>query len=60
MEIHPIIISSIEACQWGANQVDFTWLDMEDILIENKLINSRSVASSIGGRKWTWVDYYLH
>ena len=50
MGIHPIIISSIGASQWGANQVDFTWLDMEDILIENKLINSRSVASSIGGR----------
>ena len=50
MGIHPIIISSIGASQWGANQVDFTWLDMEEILIENKLINSRSVASSIGGR----------
>ena len=50
MGIHPIIISSIGASQWGANQVDFTWLDMEDILIENKLINSRSVASSISGR----------
>ena len=50
MGIHPIIISSIGASQWGANQVDFTWLDMEDILIQNKLINSRSVASSIGGR----------
>ena len=50
MGIHPIIISSIGASQWGANQVDFTWLDMEDILIKNKLINSRSVASSIGGR----------
>lgn len=50
MGIHPIIISSIGASQWGANQVDFTWLDMEDILVQNKLINSRSVASSIGGR----------
>ena len=50
MGIHPIIISSIGASQWGANQVDFTWLDMEDLLIQNKLINSRSVASSIGGR----------
>ena len=50
MGIHPIIISSIGASQWGANQVDFTWLDMENILIQNKLINIRSVASSIGGR----------
>ncbi len=50
MGIHPIIISSIGASQWGANQVDFMWLDMEDILIQNKLISSRSIASSIGGR----------
>ena len=34
----------------GCKSSDFTWLDMEDILIENKLINTRSVASSIGGR----------
>ena len=50
MGISPVIISSIGASQWGANQVDFTWLDMESILVENGLFLSNSVAASIGGR----------
>ncbi|MBT3179806.1 MAG: poly-gamma-glutamate system protein [Candidatus Marinimicrobia bacterium] len=48
--IVPITITSIGASQWGANQVDFTWLDMEAILFNNDLIPSRSIAASIGGR----------
>ena len=48
--IHPISITSVGASQWGANQVDFTWLDMEKILFENDLIPTRSIAASIGGR----------
>ena len=50
MGVTPIIISSLGASQWGANQVDFTWLDMESILIENGLYLSSSIAASIGGR----------
>ena len=46
----PITITSVGASQWGANLVDFTWLDMESILFENGLILSRSIAASIGGR----------
>ena len=46
----PITITSVGASQWGANLVDFTWLDMESILFENGLIPSRSIAASIGGR----------
>ena len=46
----PITITSVGASQWGANLVDFTWLDMESILFENDLISSRSIAASIGGR----------
>ena len=46
----PITITSVGASQWGANLVDFTWLDMESILCENGLISSRSIAASIGGR----------
>ena len=48
--IHPISITSVGASQWGANQVDFTWLDMEKILFENDLIPAKSIAASIGGR----------
>ena len=46
----PITITSVGASQWGANLVDFTWLDMESILFENGLISSQSIAASIGGR----------
>ena len=50
MGVYPVIISSIGASQWGANQIDFTWLDMENILYENNLISNKSIAASIGGR----------
>ena len=48
--LYPISITSVGASQWGANQVDFTWLDMESILFKNDLIPSKSFAASIGGR----------
>ena len=48
--IYPISITSVGASQWGANQVDFTWLDMEKILFDNDLITTKSIAASIGGR----------
>ncbi len=46
----PIMITSVGASQWGANHVDFTWLDMEAILYNNGFITNRSIAASIGGR----------
>ena len=50
LDIYPISITSVGASQWGANQVDFSWLDMEKILLENDLIPAKSIAASIGGR----------
>ena len=50
IEAYPVTITSVGASQWGANQVDFTWLDMEKILYANQLISSRSISASIGGR----------
>ena len=50
MNIHPVVITSIGASQWGANDPDMTWLDMEKILFDNGLIPTRSIAASIGGR----------
>ena len=50
MGLIPIVITSVGASQWGANQTDFTWLDMESILFNKGLIKSRSVAASVGGR----------
>ena len=46
----PVIISSIGASMWGANNPDFAWLDMENYLYEKGIFHYRSVAASIGGR----------
>ena len=50
MGLIPMVITSVGASQWGANHADFTWLDMESILFNKGLINSRSGAASVGGR----------
>ena len=50
MDIHPVVITSIGASEWGANDPDMTWLDMEKLLFDNKFISTRSIAASIGGR----------
>lgn len=49
MKLKPIVISSVSASEWGANQVDFTWLDMERTLFEKKIFDVRSIAASRGG-----------
>ena len=50
LSVVPVTITSVGASQWGANHIDFTWLDMEKILYDNNLITNRSVSASIGGR----------
>ncbi|RMF10811.1 MAG: poly-gamma-glutamate system protein [Candidatus Neomarinimicrobiota bacterium] len=50
MGITPVAIASVGASQWGANQPDFTWLDMEQKLYHWGFIPSVSIAASIGGR----------
>lgn len=45
----PIIISSVGASTWGANNPDFTWLDMEQVLIKAGVWQWQSKAVSIGG-----------
>lgn len=47
--IKPIIISSVTASSWGANDPEFTWIDMEHELFEDKIFVNHSVAASIGG-----------
>lgn len=45
----PVILASVGASQWGANNEDFTWLDMENVLIDTGLISHRTSAASMGG-----------
>ena len=47
--LKPVIISSASSSQWGANQPEFLWLDMERALFDRGLIKHRSQAASIGG-----------
>ncbi len=49
MGINPIIITSVGASSWGANDPNFTWLDMEHYLMEIGLVSRRSIAASYGG-----------
>jgi len=47
--LKPIPITSVSASRWGANDPNLTWLDMERLLVEKRIIKHRSVAASIGG-----------
>lgn len=47
--LKPIIITSVGASNFGANDPNFTWLDMEHVLYESNVFHNRSVAASIGG-----------
>ena len=49
MNLNPTIISSIGSSAWGANEKDFTWLDIESLLNEKNIIEFKSIATSIGG-----------
>jgi len=48
-DLQPIIISSVSASQWGANDADFLWVDMERVLVDAKVFRFRSIAASRGG-----------
>ncbi len=49
MGLEPIVITSTGASSWGANDPNFTWLDMESILHHAGMLKQRSIAASIGG-----------
>ena len=49
MGVEPVVISSASASQWGANLPDLLWLDMERLLVEKRILSTRSIAASMGG-----------
>jgi poly-gamma-glutamate system protein len=49
MDLHPVVITSVGASNWGANSPDFTWLDMETLFIEKGIFHTRSQAATFGG-----------
>ncbi len=49
LKLKPVIIASASSSQWGANEPEFPWLDMERTLYDQGIISSRAVAASVGG-----------
>ena len=51
MGLHPILICSLGASQWGANDPCFTWLQIENLLVTEGVFPEeyRAVAVSLGG-----------
>jgi poly-gamma-glutamate system protein len=49
LKLKPIIITSVGASNWGANDPYYTWLDMERVLFKAGIFKNKSVAASIGG-----------
>lgn len=47
--LQPIIITSVSSSMWGANYPEFTYLDMESMLGENRIVQSKTTAASLGG-----------
>jgi poly-gamma-glutamate system protein len=56
MDLDPIMISSLGASQWGANNPDFHWLHMLECLWECGVFDFRPAAVSLGGDKDTGED----
>lgn len=51
LEVHLVAVASLGASMWGANHLQWTWLDMEKTLYERGVIHQRSVAYSLGGNE---------
>ena len=49
LKMRPVVIASLGASMWGANDPAFTWLDVEQIVRESQLIQTGMVAVSLGG-----------
>jgi len=47
--LEPILIYSLGASQWGANELGFTWLEMEGCLLDRGILSYRVAALSLGG-----------
>jgi poly-gamma-glutamate system protein len=51
MDLHPLVINSLGASQWGANIMDFHWLDMLDCLLKSGIFDFQPTALSLGGER---------
>jgi len=49
MRLRPVVVTSVGASMWGANDPGFTWLDMESVLFDAGVFTTRTVLASHGG-----------
>lgn len=49
LKLKPIVITSVGASNFGANDPYYTWLDMENELYQSGIFYTKSIAASIGG-----------
>ncbi len=50
LNLKPVIITSVGSTMWGANYPQFTYLDMERVLIQEGLFEFKTIAASVGGK----------
>lgn len=51
MQLEPKIIVALSSASYGANRPELTWLDIESILAQKKLIDFKSSYASFGGKE---------
>jgi poly-gamma-glutamate system protein len=49
MRLRPVVVTSVGASMWGANDPGFTWLDMERVLFDEGVFTTRTALASHGG-----------
>jgi poly-gamma-glutamate system protein len=50
MGVHTVNITSVGSSTWGATDPNFTWLDMETVLVDSGVFTQKSIAASMGGK----------
>ena len=45
-----LVTTGVTSSMWGANLPEFTWLDMERHLLKSRIINTKTLAASLGGQ----------
>jgi len=56
MNLKPIVINSLGASQWGANNPDFHWLDMQNCLLNAGIFDAIPIGISVGGARDDGAD----
>lgn len=49
MDLQPVVMASLGASMWGANDPAFTWLDMAQVIHDKTAIRTPMTAVSLGG-----------